>query len=148
MNADPLPVAPEYTRVQARYRGRLGIEVGIFVAVDHLRRAGYLSPDQQALYAEVDAWFQEHLPNPPFYDDGNSVGAVTWFKTPVPVEMMIRVDQLRGILNTHGVEHDVVTSSDPGEQIYEDVFQVGVIPHLRGEQSPLPDGLVLAPPAT
>jgi hypothetical protein len=29
-----------YVRVHATYRGRLGVEVEIFVAVDQLRRAG------------------------------------------------------------------------------------------------------------
>lgn len=76
-----------YVRVQAGYRGRLGVEVGVFVAVDHLRRAGRLTIEQEALYLDIDDWFNEHLPNPGFYADGNSVGAVTWFRHPVPEHM-------------------------------------------------------------
>lgn len=139
--------AAQYVRIQARYRGRLGVEVGIFVAVDHCRRAGILTAAQEAQYIEIDAWFQEHLPNPPFYDDGNSIGAVTWFKSPVPTDMSERLDHLRRILDAHEVPHDRVTSADPGARIYEDDFQIGVIPHERGEASPLPAGVVLAPPA-
>ena len=74
-------------RVQAGYRGRLGVEVGVFVAVDHLRRAGRLTIEQEALYLDIDDWFNEHLANPGFYADGNSVGAVTWFRHPVPEQM-------------------------------------------------------------
>lgn len=132
-----------YVRVQARYRGRLGVEVGIFVAVDHLRRADVLSDDEEKQYFDIDDWFNTHLPNPPFYDDGNSIGAVTWFKTPVPVEMSERIDTLRGILIAHGVEHDVVSADDPGERIYEDDFQVGIIPRDRHEPTSMPEGLIL-----
>lgn len=80
-------IGERFVRVQAAYRGRLGVEVGVFVAVDHLRRAGRLTPDEEALYLDIDDWFTEHLPNPDFYADGNSIGAVTWFKSPVPPQM-------------------------------------------------------------
>ena len=134
-----------YLRVQARYVGRIGAEVGVMVAVDHLRRAGVLDAEQQALYLDIDDWFLEHLPNPPFYGDGNSIGAVTWFKTPVPPEMESRVEQLRGLLRAHGVEHDVVHSDSPGEIIYEDDFQVGVVPRVRHNPTPMPEDVVLGP---
>jgi hypothetical protein len=131
--------------VQARYRGRLGVEVGVIVAADHLRRGGFLTPEQEQIYVDVDAYLQAELPNPPFYDDGNSIGAVTWFKNPAPAEMMARIERLRELLRAHGVVHDVVTSDDPGEIVYEDHFQIGVIPRMRGDQTPMPEGMVLAP---
>ena len=31
---------------------------------------------------DIDDWFLENLPEPPFYADGNSIGAVTWFEEP------------------------------------------------------------------
>lgn len=134
-----------YIRIQARYRGRLGVEVGIFVAVDHLRRAGVLTADEEAQYFDIDDWFNAHLPNPPFYDDGNSVGAVTWFKTPVPLEMSERIDALMKILVAHGVDHDVRFSDDPGEKIYEDDYQIGIIPRERAEPSAMPESVKLGP---
>ncbi|MFI6826740.1 HAD family hydrolase [Kribbella sp. NPDC050241] len=134
-----------YLRVQARYRGRLGVEVGLFVAVDHLRRAGRLTDEQVALYLDIDDWFLEYLPEPGFYADGNTAGAVTWFKTPLPAEMQTRVDRLCAVLAAHDVPFDVVHSDRPGEVIYEDAYQIGVIPAERGEPTPLPEGLVLAP---
>lgn len=143
MIADAMATTEKYIRVQARYRGRLGVEVGVFVAVDHLRRAGVLSAAEESQYFDVDDWFQVHLPNPPFYDDGNSVGAVTWFKSPVPLEMAERIGTLMSILTAHGVEHDVLSAEDPGEQIYEDDFQVGVVPRERHEPTAMPEGLVL-----
>lgn len=144
MSFDDRPMQSPYVRVQARYRGRLGVEVGIFVAVDHLRRAGVLSPAEEARYFDIDDWFLDRLPNPPFYEDGNSVGAITWFKSPVPREMSERVDAMCAILTAHDVPYDVVGSDDPGEQIYEDDFQIGVIPRVRQEPTPMPEGLELS----
>lgn len=141
----PVTDSDVYVRVQARYRGRLGVEVGVFVAVDHLRRAGHLTPEQVATYLDIDDWFQEHLPNPDFYADGNSIGAVTWFKQPVPSDMQTRVDLLCAILTAHDVPFDVVESPDPGEVVYADAFQVGVVPRERLEPTPMPENVVLAP---
>ncbi|MGY1552436.1 hypothetical protein ACW5CM_11705 [Microbacterium sp. A588] len=145
MNDGARTTDQDYVRVQARYRGRLGVEVGIFVAVDHLRRAAVLSPDEEDQYFDIDDWFQTHLPNPPFYEDGNSIEAVTWFKTPIPAAMSERIDVLCRILTAHSVPHDVVTTDDPGPLIYEDEFQVGIIPRVRHEQTAMPEGRKLGP---
>ncbi len=134
-----------YQRIQARYVGRVGVEVGIFVAVDHLRRAGRLSEAEIETYLDIDDWFREHLPEPPFYSDGNSIGGVTWFKRPLPHTMTERIDRLLAILAAHAVEHDMVESDDPGEIVYEDCYQVGVVPHARQEQTPIPADVVLGP---
>ncbi len=134
-----------YIRVQVEYRGRLGVEVGVFVAVDHLRRAGRLSPAEETRYFDIDDWFNENLPNPDFYADGNSVGAVTWFRPPIPPEMQEHIDELCGILTAHGVAYHRVTSDEPGTVVYEDEFQVGVVPHVRGQPTPLGTGITLAP---
>lgn len=134
-----------YMRIQARYVGRLGVEVGVFTAVDHLRRANRLSAEDEAAYLDIDDWFLDQLPTPPFYEDGNLIRAVTWFRDPLPHEMLVRIDRLRMILTSHGVEHDLIRSADPGEIVYEDPYQVGVVPRVRHEQTPLPDGLDLGP---
>jgi hypothetical protein len=118
--------------------------VGIFVAVDHLRRAGALSPEDEATYLAVDAWFDRELPNPPFYDDGNTIGAVTWFVHPVPEPMLRRVEALTAILDRHGVAHDTVVSTDPGEVVHRDAWQVGVVPRERRPPTPR-DGPPLGP---
>ncbi len=134
-----------YVRLQATYIGKLGVEVGIFVALDHLRRADLLTTEEEELYFDVDDWFRAALPSPPFYGDGNSIGAVTWFKKSAAARMIERLQPLQRILDAYGVEHEVAVSTDPGLVIYEDDFQVGVIPHRRSEPTPMPDGLVLGP---
>ncbi|MEV4216802.1 hypothetical protein [Nonomuraea sp. NPDC049725] len=134
-----------YLRLQADYVGRLGVEVGIFVAVDHLRRKNLLTPEEEGLYFDIDDWFREHLPEPPFYADGNSIGAITWFKSAPTGAMLARLEPLRDLLTVHGVRCDLVRASDPGELIYEDEYQVGVIPRIRKPVSPLPAGVTLGP---
>jgi hypothetical protein len=134
-----------FVRLQASYRGRLGVEVGIFVAVDHLRRADRLTEDEEELYFDVDDWFTVHLPNPPFYEDGNTVGAVTWFKTSSTGEMRRRLEPLCHILDKYGVTWTLAESEDPGTIIYEDGFQVGAVPYQRFEPTPLPQNTVLGP---
>ncbi len=137
--------AEEFVRLQATYRGRLGVEVGVFVAVDHLRRADRLSEDEEELYFDIDDWFRANLPDPPFYEGGNSVGAVTWFKRSTSAEMLERLEPLCGILTKYGVEWVAAESSDPGDVIYEDEIQVGVIPYTRSHPSPAPPDLSLGP---
>lgn len=134
-----------FVRLQALYRGSLGVEAGVFVAVDHLRRADRLSESEEELYVYIDDWFDEHLPNPPFYEDGNSIGAVTWFKRHASAEMVERLVPLCDTLTRYGVAWTAAESAGPGTIVYEDEFQIGVIPYVRHEPSPLPAGLVLGP---
>ncbi len=117
----------KYIRFQARYSGRTGKPIGIFTAFHHLRKRGEISNVDWRYFEEVDSWFKEKLPYPPFYSDGNRVGAVTWFKRSASNEMQDRLSPLVGVLRKYGVELDVASTDDPGEIIYEDDFQVGVI---------------------
>lgn len=134
-----------FVRLQAAYRGRLGVEVGIFVAVDHLRRADRLTEDEEEVYFEIDDWFRAQLANPPFYDDGSTVGVITRFKKRAGADMLTRLEPLCEILDRHGVPWVAAETSDPGEVIYEDEFQVGAILRQRFAPTPMPSGAVLGP---
>lgn len=109
-----------FVRLQASYRGRLGAEVGIFVAVDHLRRADGLTEDEEELYFDSDDWFEIHLPNP-------------------------RLEPLCRMLDKYGVAWATAESADPDTIIYEDPFQVGAVPYQRLLLTPLPRDVVLGP---
>jgi hypothetical protein len=129
-----------YVRLHTDYRGRLEVEVDVFVAVDHLRRADLLSVADEETYFDVDDWFNLNLPNPPFHDDGNSIRAVTWFKRSTTASMLARLEPLQQILAKHGVDCHLAESYDPGHIVYEDRFQVGAIPRVRGTGRPFPYG--------
>jgi hypothetical protein len=124
-----------YVRFQVRYYGRLGVPVGIFAACHHLRRDGCLTPDDDELFTEVDNWFVARLPYPPFYADGNTIRAVPWFK-PAATALIAALAPLQALLHRYGVPYDVVRSPDPGTIIYEDTFQIGVLPHARKPSEP------------
>jgi hypothetical protein len=116
----------KYLRFQVRYSGKLGLPVGIFGACHHLMRAGRLSPEETELFLRVDGWFDEQLPHPPFYADGNSIRAITWFK-PTATELIAALSPLRALLEKYEVVYDIVESEDPGIIVYEDAFQIGVV---------------------
>nr|BFE43084.1 hypothetical protein GCM10017547_09770 [Pseudarthrobacter oxydans] len=126
-----------FQRFQTKYVGRTGAPVGVFVAVDHLRRTGRLLEKEITCYAVADAWFQENLPNPPFYADGNSIGAITWFRESAD-SMTARLDPLLAILDAKKVAWERLSTSDPGRIVYQDLWQVGVLPAFREPMTPLP----------
>lgn len=74
-----------FQRFHAGYVGRTGAPVGVFVAVDHLRRTGRLSEEEIVLYAFADAWFQENLSNPPFYENVWATSSTPALTPPVPL---------------------------------------------------------------
>lgn len=102
---------------------------GIFVVIYHLKRDGKLSAADVELYDTTVNWFEENLPNPPYYEEQqNAIRAVTWFKASDSTRHMI--DKLRPFLDIaekYGVE--IITSfadQPPGVIVYEDDYQIGV----------------------
>lgn len=121
----------KYVRIQTRYCGKTGKPVGIFAACWHLMegvmREDALSEEDKEIYLNIRNWFEENLPNPPYYEDGNTIKAITWFKKDNSKEMLERLQPLIGLLEKYNVDYDVVYSDDVGEIIYEDDFQIAVI---------------------
>jgi hypothetical protein len=102
---------------------------GIFVVVFHLYRDGKLSEIESREYLITKEWFEEKLPNPPYYDDNNTIRAVTWFKENESTIKMI--EKLEPLINI-AKKYEVViirsySDQAPGKIIYEDGFQIGVI---------------------
>lgn len=62
------------------------------------------------------------------YDPEVTPGAVAWFKVSA-AHLIERVPGYLEILDAHGIECREVRSSDPGRVVYEDDFQVVVVPH-------------------
>jgi hypothetical protein len=73
-------------------------------------------------------YFEEVLPIPPFYSDGNSIGAVTWFKDNCrTLELVDKLDFYFRMLIKYNVNIEISRNDNPGKVIYEDDFQVGVV---------------------
>jgi len=122
-----ITIFPKYLRVQTRYCGRTGKPVGIFTACWHLLRAEKLSDDDKTLFLKIESWFVENLLKPEFYENGNEIKGTTWFKR-IPSEHLVKeLEPLMALLDKYGVKYDVVLSNYPGDIIYEDDYQVGVI---------------------
>lgn len=118
----------KYVRVQGRETAyRTGMPVGIFAAVHRLERAGLLTGEERAVYHEIDdVWFQEHLPNPPFYGDDNPGKPITWFKAATTGHMLEKLRPLMDILEKYAKPYDLVYTNFPGRIVYEDEWQVAV----------------------
>ena len=101
---------------------------GIFTAVGKLVDAGVLSEAETEEYWNNRRYFEDVLPVPPFYDQGNPDGAITWFKdTPEGNRIWEEMTFYRNMAVKYGVQLYLSECTDiPGEIIYEDDFQIAV----------------------
>jgi hypothetical protein len=128
----------KYVRIQGRDNAYLtGQPRGIFALVHHIQEAGKLTNDEKATYYEIDqVWFQENLPNPPFYDDDKPGKPITYFKTEAAGFMMEKLQPLMDMCEKYNVSYDIVYTNFPGRIVYEDDWQVAVYRDDNGEGQP------------
>ena len=121
----------KYVRIQVRYTGKTGKPVGFIGANWHILRADRFSDKDKDLFLKTEEWFNQNLPNPPFYSENpeknNPQKAVTYFKTAAIPKYEEKILVLTGLLEKYGVHYDVVFTNFAGEIIYEDDYQVAVI---------------------
>lgn len=120
---------PKYVRVQTRETAWLtGKPRGIFAAVSHLDGDGKLTEDESAIFRCLDkVYFEEHLPNPPFYDDDSRPKPITWFKTAESAHFLDKLQPLMDMLDRNSVPYDVVYTNAPGNIVYEDEWQIAAL---------------------
>ncbi|WP_022932863.1 hypothetical protein [Treponema bryantii] len=102
---------------------------GIFTTVGKLVDTKTLSEEETAEYWKQREYFEEVLPVPPFYKDGNPDHAITWFKeTEDGKYIWNQLGFYRDMCFTYGVKlFKSECSTLPGQIIYEDDFQIAVI---------------------
>ena len=111
----------ESSHTQQRY--------GIFIAVWHLIRDKKVSAEDEAAYWKARAWFEAHLPIPPYHKDGNPDRAITWFKeTAMDTAVVKELKTYRDIAERYGVKIELISSDSPGTVIYEDDYQIATVP--------------------
>ena len=107
---------------------------GIFTAVWKLVEAGIMNEEEVETYWKNKAYFEEVLPVPSFYDQGNPDGAVTWFKdNEKGNDIYNQMTFYREMTKKYGVQlYKSECDEIPGEIIYEDDFQI-VVKNVRDD---------------
>ena len=101
---------------------------GIFTTVGKLVDSKTLTEDEEKEYWRNREYFEEVLPVPPFYQDNNPDGAITWFKdTPEGDDIWRQMTFYRDMCSKYNVKLYISECEEiPGEVIYEDKFQIAV----------------------
>ena len=101
---------------------------GIFTTVGKLVDSKTLTEDEEKEYWRNREYFEEVLPVPPFYQDNNPDGAITWFKdTPEGDGIWRQMTFYREMCSKYNVKLYISECEEiPGEVIYEDKFQIAV----------------------
>ena len=119
----------KYYRVHTKENAYItGQPRGIFTAVWKLVEEGVMNEKQVETYLKNKAYFEKVLPVPPFYEQGNPEGAVTWFKDNAQGnDIYEQMTFYREMAKKYGTRlYKSVSNEIPGEVIYEDDFQIAV----------------------
>ena len=125
----------QYLRFQSPHRNDRGRFTGVFGLVNNLAREGRLSEEQEAFRRLNNKWYDAAYTDPStvdptVYDDEVNPGAAAWFK-PSATHLLARVPGYLEILAAHGVDCQVLRSTDPGQVVYEDDVQIVVVPYAH-----------------
>lgn len=100
---------------------------GLFCHARALRDDGVLQSYEVEWLNEVFAWFNNHLPCPPFLANIKtgrwSLDAVSWFRSDAG-EALGRMWDLVALLRETGMPVRFIRSSQPGAIVYSDQYQI------------------------
>ena len=101
---------------------------GIFTAVWKLVDDKTMNEEEIKEYWKNREYFEEVLPVPPYYEQGNPEGAITWFKdNKKGNDIYKQMTFYRAMAKKYGVQlYKSEVDKIPGEVIYEDEFQIAV----------------------
>ena len=102
---------------------------GIFTAIGKMVDLKILTIEEEKEYWKNREYFEEVLPVPPFYDQGNPDKATTWFKDNEKGNGIYRqMDFYRSMAAKYGLElYRSECEQLPGDVIYEDDFHIAII---------------------
>ena len=122
-----------YLRYRATYfnASTNKVEYGFFWAADYLQKSDLEVQDRDRL-DELVHWFDHNLPIPDYYQDEKNrqeaKSATSWFKD-TAIEYIDKMNELGRILTKNNVNVERISRKQlKGKKIYEDEFQVTIIP--------------------
>ena len=101
---------------------------GIFTAVWKLVEDKTMNEEEIKEYRKNREYFEEVLPVPPYYEQGNPDGAITWFKdNEKGNDIYKQMTFYRAMAKKYGVQlYKSEVDEIPGEVIYEDELKIAV----------------------
>lgn len=115
---------PIYLRfVVGTNREKPKYQTGVINSLELLRENGELPPYEREHVEELFAWFNKHLPVPPFSKNKWSPEAISWFKASAQ-EMISKFRELIAILEQYDYRVRMLKTERPGHILYEDEFQI------------------------
>ena len=116
----------KYMRIQGRELSYVTqYPKGIFGMCWRMVYDGVMEEQDAELFKRIDAWFVEHLPEPPMCKTGDQ-RVITFFKTETMEEMLKHIEPAMALLDKYNHPYDVVYTNFVGNIVYEDEFQVAV----------------------
>jgi len=105
--------------------------MGIFQACRDLRDSNHLDASTEVWADQIFAWFGAHLPRPRRLAESSRPNApnraLSWFRSSA-TDHVLRARELASLLETCGVQVDVLRTARPGYIVYEDEWQVVAMP--------------------
>lgn len=100
----------------------------LFDAINNLLNKNNLEEDEVLQLKKNKEVINKKLPIPEYYNDGNSIGAETWFKdNGYDEELLACVEFYVKVLRKYKSSIVYMSCNAPGEIIYEDEYQIGVL---------------------
>ena len=110
--------------------------LGIFHAIRYLRDDGKLLPYEEENMNQIMTWFSENLKKPNRLSKStkrhSANKAITWFKDSA-IECISKIREIVSILESHGINVEVIKTDKPGYIVYEDDHQVAAEPFSETE---------------
>jgi hypothetical protein len=128
MNFDPPPQSSRGRIFFQRFvvgtdQGPARDQSGVFTELRMLKESGEMPGFEQEQTEAIFAWFNEHLPVPPFESADWPRNAISWFK-PGGGEFVSKLREAIAILDGNGRFVRTIRTTDPGVILYEDTYQI------------------------
>lgn len=109
-----------------------GRRQGLFQAMSDLEYEGKLLVYEQELYDETYEWFRKNLKKPRILSKSSRPHAknlaLSWFKGGAE-QHINKMRDLAQILESHGIQTEMIRTNRPGYVVYEDDYQIAAEPY-------------------